>query len=191
MDELPFEVSVLVVGEITGIVKWVVIPGVDELIPELGEGFEVKFIDDPLTLTFYADFEYSLLLVEVDPDLELHFILGCVKCFNVFFFPVGQVIFLLIFVWWIRWIFLLSSVVILELLGVGTKINGEDDDIRSDLFGFEEELFLNWSDFEVILGLQQFEEVKKPHMIVIVYTCKVIGDEILPENPVKIGLNIQ
>ena len=73
-----------------------VVPGIDELIPQMRQCFEVKLINSPLTLAFYTDDKYSLLLVEVNPDLELHLVLGCLQGFNIFLFPVSEVIFLFI-----------------------------------------------------------------------------------------------
>lgn len=85
----------------------------------------------------------------------------------------------------------MSSTVILKLLGIGAKVDGEDDDIGCDFLGFEGELFLNGGDFKVIFRLQQFKEIKQPEMIVIMDASEVTGDEVLPQHPIKIGLNIQ
>ena len=74
LDQLPLEMSAFFAGKIGVIFKGIVVPGVDELTPEIIERLVVKLIYDPLTLPFYIYLESSLFLIELNPDPELNFI---------------------------------------------------------------------------------------------------------------------
>ena len=75
-----------------------VVPYIDELIPEFDEGVKVELLDYPLALSFYIYFEHTLLLIEMDVDSELYLVFRDVESLDELFFAIGDGIFVFLMI---------------------------------------------------------------------------------------------